>query len=206
MTQIRVDNNVTELSKDSNQSSKVGDLIKNVHSTLPNSRMITKVFLDGNQISTNEKAMEESVENFQELEIQTADKLIWAQTGLDIALSCLERVQSSFIRTAELLREPDKARANRFFAQCIDGLERFLESVTITRFALNLNFDLIKVENHSLSQTEVALSQILKSLLDSQEKSNFEELADKIDYELITNLSSWKSALTEIRLTRESNS
>lgn len=205
MTQIRVDNSVTELTEYMNQNAKVGDLIKNIHSTLPDTRMITKVFIDGRPLATQDQAMEKELSVIGELEIRTADRLIWAQTGLDIALSCLERVQSSLIRTAELFRETDKARANRFFAQCIEGLERFFEAMTITRSALNLNFEQILVDGSSLSQVEMFLSQILKSVLESQEKNSFEELADKIEYELITNLSSWKSALTQVRLNQASN-
>lgn len=205
MTQIRVDNSVTEIQPTA-QKAKVGDLLKNIHSSLPETRVITKVFLDGRPLSSEENAMEKDLDLFQEMEIRTVDKMIWAQTGLDVALSCLERVQTSLIRTAELFRDSDKGRANRFFAQCIEGLERFLESITITRSVLNLKFETITLEGRTLAQIESYLSQILKSVLESQEKKNFEELADKIEYELITNLSSWKTALTQIRTNQESNS
>ena len=50
-----------------------------------------------------------------------ADRKIWAENGLDIALSCIEKVQRSLVRSSELFREEGRtADANR----CIKSRQR----------------------------------------------------------------------------------
>ncbi|NBV50101.1 hypothetical protein EBR03_04185 [bacterium] len=129
------------------------------------------------------------------------DLSVWAATGLDIALNSVERVKGSLLRSAELFREEDSARANRFFAQCIEGLQRFMEAVTRTKTALNLDFSKVGTESGTLAETEKSLLFILKGMFQNQERKEYEEIADKIEYELITNLSTWTSSLKILRAT-----
>ncbi|NBX93284.1 MAG: hypothetical protein EB078_00900 [Proteobacteria bacterium] len=131
--------------------------------------------------------------------IQTLDTSVWAATGLDIALGCLERVKSSLIRSAELFREEDSAEANRFFVQCIEGLQRFMEALKLTKAALKLDFATVNNEMGTLADTEKSLLVILRGMFKHQESKEYEEIADKIEYELITNLCVWTSSLTALR-------
>jgi len=127
------------------------------------------------------------------------DLSIWAESGLDIALTCVERVKGSLIRSAELFREEDSVRANRFFLQCIEGLQRFMEAVRNTQSAMQLDFTKIATDVGNLSDTEKSLLFILKGMFQNQERKEYEEIADKIEYELLTNLSTWTSALGALR-------
>jgi hypothetical protein len=173
-----------------------------VLSTLPPNRIVTQILLDGQRLPKIEENhwLENMADTFNEVHIRTVDKSIWAATGLDIALSCIERVQQSLIRAAELFRDEDSAQANHFFVHCIDGLERFIEAIMITRCALSLDFSRIQIEGISLSQIEKDLSRILETIVSYQEKQDFIALADKVEYELLTNLHSWTSALRQLRI------
>lgn len=126
--------------------------------------------------------------------IQSVDLRVWASTGLDIALSCLERVQPTLIRTAELFRE-DEQRANAFLFHCIEGLERFIEAMSITKAAIPLDLQSIRTEIGTLASTEKELIQILKEMLELQEAERYEDLAEKLECELVTNIHTWTKTL-----------
>jgi len=127
-----------------------------------------------------------------------SDSAIWSQGGLDVALAFLERIQVSLIRAAELFRETNPSEANRFFAQCVEGLQRFLEAVRNTQSALSIDFTQISNDNVTLAETEKNLLGILKMVFQNQQRKEYEEIADRIEYELLTNLSSWNSALKKL--------
>lgn len=127
------------------------------------------------------------------------DTARWSQSGIDVALTSLERIQVSLIRAAELFREDDTQNANRFFIQCIEGLQRFLEAVKNTRIALNIDFKKVSCESGTLADIEEHLLRILKGLFSSQQAKRYDEVADRIEYELLTNLSSWNGSLRKIQ-------
>jgi hypothetical protein len=127
------------------------------------------------------------------------DLSIWAESGVDIAITCLERVRGSLIRSAELFREEDVQLANRFFIQCVEGLQRFMETIKRTKAALQLDFSKVQTEIGNLADTEKSLLFILKGMFQNQQAKQYSEIADKIDYELITNLSTWLSTLKIMR-------
>lgn len=133
------------------------------------------------------------------------DLRAWALHGLDIALTRIEQVQRTLVRASELFREENKTEANRYFVHCIDGLERFLEATSSTRSALKLDFSKVAIEGTSLSQIETELLTILQSIVKYQESSDYSGLADKIEYELITNLYSWAVILGQLRISLHSN-
>lgn len=142
--------------------------------------------------------------SFEEFESKTKyfeqnDCSVWSQNGVDVALYSLEKIQVSFIRAAELLRDSDTADAHCYFAQCIEGLQRFLEAIRNTRTALSLDFKGVSTEFGSLADTESNLLGILKAMFLNQNRKEYEQLADRIEYELLTNLSSWNAGLQKIR-------
>jgi len=77
--------------------------------------------------------------------------------------------------------------------------------VTMTRCALLLDFTQIHVDGRPLSQIEKEFTQILRAILACQEVSDWQGIADRIEYELLTNLVSWKNSLNKLRLSQISN-
>lgn len=205
MIKLRLDDAICELEPSGNI--KIEDAINSAISTIPPTRVITRVNVNGARYQSTEKnsILQESTKSSHDIEILTADKAIWAATGYDIALSSIERVQRSIIRSAELFREFDNLNGNRLLVQCIEGLERFIEAITITKRAVGLDFSKINVDGMILSQIESNLQQILNSVFNLQEKEDYQELADTIEYELLTNLVNWTQALTQLRTEQNSN-
>src|SRR4051812_24170753 len=105
MTRVAIDDQVSELNGET--SKKVGEMLHDVLSALPSNRIVTRILLDGKQLSTpnNDALLQDDLSAIKELQIRTVDREIWAMNGLDTAISCIERVQRSLIRAAELFRE-----------------------------------------------------------------------------------------------------
>lgn len=205
-TKINIDDQVSEFH--GQEDSKIREVLNDVMNQLPPNRIVTKVRLNGQTFASGSdeiSVLEQCIAQVDDVEIRTADRAIWSATGLDIALNSIERVQTSLIRAAELFREVDKAKANRLFIQCIEGLEKFVEAIAITRSALNLNFDRINYDGYTLTQAENALNQILKVVVNCQERGDYQTLADKVEYELLTNLCTWKAALIQLRSSQNAN-
>ena len=204
MARISIDNQISEVGSDS--ARKIGEVLQDAISSLPPNRIVTKILLDGRPIPQNIKAhlLDQTYGRERALEISTVDKEIWSVNGLDIALSCLEKVQRSLIRVAEMFCE-ENAEANQFFVTCIEGLERFYESVMITRVALKLDFNQIISDGIALARIEKDFSDVLKTIISYQEKRDFIGLADKVEYELLTNLCAWTKALKQLRMSQLSN-
>lgn len=205
MIKLKLDHSVCSLQQSDNQ--RILDAINGVLDTLPSNRIVTKLNIDGKRFSPSQEnqILSESIESSHDIEILTADRAIWAATGYDIALSCIERIQKSVLRSAELFRESDKLNANRLFLQCIDGLERFLEALTITKIATNLDFSKTQVMGISISEIEADLQKILTSIFSFQQQEDYQGLADKIEYALLTNLSNWVMILKQLRAEQNSN-
>jgi hypothetical protein len=205
MAKVSVDNQASLLDAAADQ--RLGDIVQAVISKLPPNRIVREIVLDGRELPKYQEAsaLEHALGEVKDLQIRTADREIWAANGFDIALSCVERVQKSLIRAAELFREDDIAEANQFFSHCVEGLERFLETITITRSALKLDFSRIQIHGISLKQVENEFSSIFSSILAYQEKQDYIGIADKVEYELLTNLCSWAGALKQLRLSAHSN-
>lgn len=133
------------------------------------------------------------------------DPEIWAANGLDIALSCIEPVQRTLVKASQWFHEEKSACAYRLFAQCMEGLERFTETMLITRNVLKLTAETMAVEGFTLGKIETQMENILRSILACQEKNDTVGIADRIEYALIPNLSLWSQALRQLKRSQISN-
>jgi hypothetical protein len=61
------------------------------------------------------------------------------------------------------------------------------------------------VDGFTLAQIEENFLNVLRTILSYQEKGDYLGIADKIEYELLTNLCMWAEGLRVIRRNRASN-
>lgn len=200
---LAVDDQISEFDGED----KLADVLQRVTAQLPPNRVVANITLNGRQIPKYQetRALENTLREVKDLQIRTADAEIWAANGMDIALSRLERVHSSLLIAAELLREREPERGNVCLNRCVDGLERFLETVMITRCALKLDFSRIEVEGMTLARLEREFARILEGIVECQLRGDFEAIADKVEYELLTNIYLWTGALEKLRLSAMSH-
>lgn len=203
MTRVSVDNQAKDIGTAS--SGDFGQVLNDALASIPSNRIVTRILVDGKAIHPSDTQSFIQGEPVGELEIRTVDKETWAVTGLDTCLNSLERVQRSLIRAAEMFRETDIGGANQFFAQCIDGLERYYEALTITRCALKLDFNTLQADGISAGKLEEDFGKILSHIILAQEKKDYHSVADRVEYELLTNLSAWATCLRILRNSHTSN-
>ena len=87
----------------------------------------------------------------------------------------------------------------------MEGLERFTETMLITRNVLKLTGETMAVEGFTLGKIETQMENILRSILNCQEKNDTVGIADRIEYALIPNLSLWTQALRQLKRSQDSN-
>jgi hypothetical protein len=203
---LSVDDQESEFTGEDTQ--KLAEVLQRVTAELPPNRVVAGIVLNGREIPKYEqtRALENTLREVKQFQVRTADAEIWAATGMDIALSRLERVQRSLLLAAELFRdEIQEEEGHIFLGRCLDGLERFLETIMITRCALKLDFNRIEVEGMSLARLERDFGEILEGIIGCQERQDFIGIADKVEYELLTNIHLWTAALQKLRLSALSN-
>lgn len=185
----------------------VEDVVNAVLSELPPNRIVTSVSVDGRQVlrQQSSEGLKDSLQKIRELQIRTGDAHLWAMSGIERSISDIERLQKSLILAAELFRENRTAEGNRIFLRCVEGLERFMDTIVLTRLAMKLDFQKLNVDGISLARLERDFSLILAGILSCQEKEDFEGVADKVEYELLTCFHSWTRALKSLSNSLNSN-
>ncbi len=206
MIRISVDDSVAE-NLGLEYAVSVEDAVNLVLSELPPNRIVTHISVDGQPLQRQQScdALKSRLEVIRELQIRTADAQVWASNGLDRAVSDIDRLQQSLLLAAEFFRDSRFVDGNRIFLRCVEGLERFLDTIVLTRLAMKLDFERIAVDGISLARLESDLSSILQGIMDCQERSDFEGLADKVEYELLHCFHSWSRALTQLQKSFYSN-
>ncbi|MBY0371729.1 hypothetical protein K2X33_13680 [bacterium] len=206
MIRISIDDSLAE-SANWEKAESVEDVVKAVTLGLPPDRIVTSVSVDGQMLTRQQTcpALKERLQSIRELQIRTADARAWAIHGLDRAVADINRLQQSLLLAAEYFRDERVQEGNRIFLRCIEGLERFLDTIVLTRLAMKLDFNRMCVDGIPFSRLEKDLSLILRSIVTAQEQQDYETLADKVEYELLTCFHSWSRGLQQLKLSAHSN-
>lgn len=199
MLRLSIDNHTSMF--DAGHKKKIGEIVEMVVSAIPRSRVITQIIVDGKQLSRfqNPDLMDSTSDSIAELSVCTSEREILASNGIDMALACLEPIKRSLISTAEFFRDNQTEQAEQVFSRCIDGLDRFIEILSLNQDVAEINFKQITIDNVSLADLETNLKNAFKKVIFYHRIEQFPELADKIEYELLTNLSTWTRALKQLR-------
>ncbi|MBI1862127.1 MAG: hypothetical protein HYR96_14530 [Deltaproteobacteria bacterium] len=207
MTRVSIDSQNDSV--DVSNAKSVGDALDQALTVIPQTRFVSEIEVDGHRIRhyLSEDEVHRLIDSVQEVKIYTADRAQWAANGFDVALSSLEQIQRTLIVTAGLFRESQSLEANRLFARCMDGLERFWDAVTMTRTALKLEFKMVQVNTAwTLADLEIQFLDIIKGFVELQNGQFYEALADKVEFELIPHLSRWSEALCRLRTAQSQDS
>jgi hypothetical protein len=206
MIRISIDDSVSESNRFESLDS-VGDVLNDVLAHLPPNRVVTSIWVDGAVVvrQQSSEALKSRLEAIRELQIHTADAHSFAANGIDRAISDVGRLQKTLMLSAEFFRDDRKLEGNRIFLHCIEGLERFLDTIVLTRLATKFDFTRMEVDGISFARLEKDFASILNGIVDCQTRQDFDGLADKLEYELLPNFASWMRALHQLRLSMHSN-
>lgn len=145
----------------------------------------------------------------QEVIPKTASALAcyWGETGLEVLLSDLERLQRSTIHLGVRFRETDMDDMDRCFAHCREGLERFMRQFEEAKELAGFDIGRYFFEGISLQHLEVELSRTVQTLTHQYEQNAYEDIADKLEFGLLHTLHSWSRGLRSLKemITRVGN-
>ncbi|MCB0416470.1 MAG: hypothetical protein H6617_11465 [Bdellovibrionaceae bacterium] len=173
--------------------------LNGIVSSLPPDRVVTEVFLNGSRLPALSRLAGFEFEGMENLQIRTASKRMWAADGVENALQSIQRLQQSFLRATEIYLEADPSEARGCLGRCLDGAEKFLETMCIAQNVLELDFSSLSVGNSSLRQIELELASIIGQLKDPAVLSDVEAVAERVEYELLPNLHAWNAALRQLQ-------
>lgn len=194
---LNVDNAISELK----QNLPLPEMLKRLISSLPSNRVVSEVVIDGRRVAVSHpntwaRTITGTIE---EVQIRTVDKALWAESGFDFALSNLDRVRQSLARAAEMLVDLRPPQAERFVSKCLDGLEKFHDSLQATEQALGIELIKMTIDGVALQRLIDDFSQLLEQIYFLSEREDFAAIAEKIDFELLPNLYTWRRSLEVLR-------
>ena len=130
----------------------------------------------------------------------------WSENGIEISLSSIDRLQRTLLSTVETLYETDANQPLPLLVnRCLEGLQRFYEGVLLTKQSLDLNFNHTIVDNVPLSLIEKDYVKSLDEALSLDRNQDRERLADILECDLLTLLSSWKRGLIHLKAIHNTN-
>ncbi|MEZ4749705.1 MAG: hypothetical protein R3B54_03480 [Bdellovibrionota bacterium] len=173
--------------------------VNGIVSNLPPDRVVTEIFLNGCRLPGLSRLSGFEFESVEDLQIRTASKRMWAADGVENALQSIQRLQQSFLRATEIYLEADAGEARGCLARCVDGAEKFLETMCIAQNVLDLDFSSLSVGNSTLRQTELELVGIIRQLKDPAVLADVDAVAERVEYELLPNLHAWNAALKKLQ-------
>lgn len=195
MMRICVDDRISMM--DPGDTLRLGDVVQGVLSELPPNRVISGICLNGSPVPKHREraALQRRLREVQDLQIRTADVSLYARHGLDTALDSLEQLARSLVHAAGVFRSGNTAEAVRYFHHCLEGLERFLGIVSITKSVMGLDFQNVVLGDVTLAQVETHYANILLAMEENQKLQDYEMVADRIEFGLLPNLGLWRKGL-----------
>jgi hypothetical protein len=161
----------------------------------------------------NRRGSEQNLENVDTKEVKALDKelppmdiRLWALTGPDIALSYADNLRKSLFRTISLFETDHTTEAQILLEKCLEGAERFQETITITKTALNIDFDSYRVGETKLSEIDKRLGSVMSTVVQASKERAWLGLSETIEDEFITSLGAWIQALEQLKRTTKDSS
>ncbi|MFQ5431297.1 MAG: hypothetical protein ACE5EN_02170 [Nitrospinota bacterium] len=193
--------NNEEIEQEVDGFNTLGDLLENLkRSRFGDQEFISAISVNGDTIEDSKRAGLEnrSISEITSLEIST-------DHPLDVSLRVLENM-GEFLRhlvalinqSADKFRMDDETDANKYFVNCVEGLQTFVGVLDKVRSLNNLDLSLIQQGSVSAAEKQDELLKIFNSLHVTQTNRDWIAVADLLEYELAPLISDWKDILPAI--------
>lgn len=130
------------------------------------------------------------------VKILTNDSLHITRNGFAKVTTLIGSIKEEIMKTADLFREGKIKEASSRIGKVMEAIQPMLNFINSVGMSFTLNFDEIMFDpNTSLSKK---IEQFLKSfeeLLNAQQKQDFVELADYLEYQLVEDMTDWEKVV-----------
>jgi hypothetical protein len=170
-----------------------GDLMRDISKIFLNDDIITKLTLNGKELTKEELQdypLSDDKSSLLEIEAESLEKI--KKRGFLLLEEYSDKIIPQIERASEILRIEDECEANQFYARCLEDLGlliKLIEDVgTVSRF----DFEKITFLDTPVKERIDRFSFIIKEMVSSQENDDWIMLADLLEYELVPLLEEWK--------------
>lgn len=131
-------------------------------------------------------------EDIRVLELYTKDLLSITREGFLKANSLIEAIKTDIARAAALFRSGDVESASHKMIAIMEAIKPLVNFINSIGMSFSLNFDNLHYDNEfNLRQKIESFIQSLQDVIHAQEKKDYVELADYLEYQLKGDMDIW---------------
>ncbi len=171
---------------------------KLLQSHIPPEHGIVELFVDGVEsikvmTDQSEHMMPETVG---EVKITTQDSLAITKNGLTKASTLIDSIKKETMNAADFFREGKYQDASGKLASIMEAIKPLINFLHSVGMSFNMNFDEIMFDpNTTLSQKIESFLQSFGELVVAQQKKDYVELADYLEYQLVEDMDDWNKII-----------
>ena len=171
------------------------DLLYNLETQhLGRGKVITSVHFDGSEVLQfrDDDVLRRSLGSIEEVRVEAAPMETMVRSALGEAEGYLLTLQTSLAEVAETFRQEATEQANAKLSQVFEGIKMFAALLQGIELQVSGNFHQGRT---SVAQILTDLGPTLESLIDAQTRQDWILVADILEFELLTNVSSFEQSL-----------
>ena len=179
-----------------------GDLLSAVDRDLEGTGLIvTDTRFDGVDESTfrSPALLERSLEDFEEIAVDTAEPSALVHRSLDEAEVALEALREAAGRVGASFRSHDTGSANRDLTLLTEGLSMLVSTFGTLGQVLEVDLESLWCDGQSFATRVEAIGAALESLIAAHQEQDWVTVADVLEYDIEPGLSQWRLALDALR-------
>jgi hypothetical protein len=167
---------------------------------IPKDHGIVRIILDGEDklevmIEESDQMVPDSI---LKVEIFTQDSLAITRNGFKKVVNLIEGIRSEVNSAADLYREGKIQEASTKIVNVMEAIKPMINFVNSVGMSFSLNFDEIlfnPATNTSLREKIESFITTLQELVGAQEKKDYVEMADYLEYQLYEDLGDWNKVV-----------
>ncbi len=156
-------------------------------------RAITEIIVNGNTLLNNDlfETLDKPIAFLHSLVIGSVTRSKLIEDQLNGLTDHIGTLIINIGKSADNFRIGDETESHKYFAAVLEGLRWFNYSVDLILAFLKIDPHKERIGNELIAQRLAEISDIVSSLADSQDNSDWIMLADQLEYELAPTLQKW---------------
>lgn len=133
------------------------------------------------------------------LEIFTKNSLEICQSGFAKAAAVTKGISAELIPCADLYRKGEIAEGSKKLMELMEALRSIIDFLTHVGVNFAIDYDAINFNNeHTLAGKIKHFAKTVQELVEAQEKQDYVEIADYLEYQLTEDIQSWTEILEKL--------
>lgn len=157
-------------------------------------RVIIKVYVDNQEMEHGKQYtyFEDKLSKFSDIKVETQDRNSVLKDNIEAIDEHIDKMVENIEKASELFRQGDMIESQNYFAAVIEGIRWFNYSLDLIFSFLRVDPAAAKVGDIEIENKINKISEIIATMADTQEKSDWVLLADQLEFELKPEILSWK--------------